>query len=55
MSSHLLTARIPSDLWVRWKAALAKRHQGQSKTIRAMIERYCEDAERMGEQQHYKP
>jgi len=42
-----INVKISSALRERFTQALAKRMQNQSKVLRAFMERYCEEAERM--------
>ena len=50
-----LTVRLPKADRDRFTKALKKRVQSKSQVLRAMIDQYCKDAERMGTPKLYKP
>ena len=50
-----LTVRLPKADRDRFTKALKKRVQSKSQVLRAMIDQYCKDAERMGTTKLYKP
>jgi metal-responsive CopG/Arc/MetJ family transcriptional regulator len=43
-----INVKLPEPLKKRFAKALEKRMQNQSRVLRAAIERYCEEADRMG-------